>query len=60
MAAMELRENQKRGFGLFLAGVGTLLGVISNHLPKEYGLPVLIFAILLLIVGVILVFISRK
>lgn len=57
---MELTENQKRGIGLFFAGVGSLLGVIGNRLPKEYRLPVLISATLLLIVGVILVFINRK
>jgi hypothetical protein len=60
MATMKLKENQKRGIGLFFAGVGSLLSVISIRLPKEYGLPVLIFATLLLIVGAILFFISRK
>jgi len=57
---MELKDNQKQGIGLFFAGVGSLLSVVSNRLPKEYGIPVLISAILLLIVGVILVFNSRK
>jgi hypothetical protein len=57
---MELKNNQKQGIGLFFAGVGGLLGLLSNRFPKEYGIPVLISSILLYIAGVILLFKSRK
>lgn len=60
MAIMELKDSQKRGVRLFFSGVGSLLGVISNRLPKEYGLPILISAILLLIAGIILVFLVEN
>jgi len=58
---MELKKmNQKQGIGLFFAGIGTLVGVISNHMPKPYGWVMLGMAILLLITGVFLCFKYRK
>ena len=57
---MELKDNQKQGIGLFFVSVGSLLGLLSSRLPKEYGILVLISGTLLYIVGVILLFKSRK
>ena len=57
---MELKVNQKQGICLFLGGLAALLAFINNYLPKEYGFPILISEILLLIVAIILLFNIQK
>ncbi len=52
--------NKKQGIGLFFAGLGTLVGVIANHMPETYGWIMTGMAILLLVTGVFLVFKYRK
>ena len=57
---MELKVNQKQGICLFLGGLAALLAFINNYLPTEYGIPILVSEILLLIVAVIMFFNIQK
>lgn len=52
--------NKKQGFGLFFAGLGTLVGVIAHKMPENYGWIMTGMAILLFTYGVFLAFKYRK